>query len=499
MPDKERKPDGFWKDEKNIIATACEIIERFGYLPSKTVLEKEGYKSFCTKVVSEHDGFRKLRERLGLEQIVVERGHWEDFDNVRIRLEEVERKLGHFPKQAELAELAEYGLISGIGKHHGGLGNVAEKMNRELSYKKRGFWKECGNVDERLDKLTAQLGHFPNYEEIKKYDNPLLRGIEHHHSGYNAVRLKKGLPLQRKERGYWEDKVTLLREAQEFMNKHGFKVLPSSDVLLELDASDLDSAIKNYGRGYRKFRVELGGTNPTKTRKEIEEGLGEPLKGYLIREYHGNYRSSKDIAEELGTNQFNVLKWMKKEGIKVRTVSEARLPSGLKIPSKEQLENLYVNQKKSTIEIAKEYEVSNWTVSKWLKDAEIVIRDNSERHIKFAGRMPSEEELRIDYLDNWMNQNELGRKYSVPSSTIRNWLEEFNIPVRNSAEVKRPRGFAPPSKGQLEKWYIEEEKTAKEIAQDLGVSNSLVFDLLEKNGIERRDRKSRIDRLKPAK
>lgn len=494
-----KRPNGFWDDERNIIAVAHEIIERFGYLPSKTLLEKEGYKSFSTKVVSEHGGFRKLRERLGLEQVVVERGHWENFENVKKRLEEVERKLGHFPTQAELAELGEYGLINGIGKHHGGLGNVAEKMSRELPYKKRGFWKEWGNIDEGLDKLTAQLGHFPNYEEIKKYGSSLLRGIEHHHSGYNAVRLKKGLPLQRKERGYWEDKVTLLREVREFMNKHEFKVLPSSETLLELDASDLDSAIKSHGRGYRAFRVELGGTNQTKTRKEIEEGLGEPLKGYLIREYQDNHRPSGDIAKELGTNPFNVLKWMKKEGIKARTVSEARLPPGLKIPSREQLENLYVNQRKSTIEIAKEYGVSHFTVSDWLKDAGIVIRNNSERHIKFGGRVPSEEELKRDYLDKRMNQNELGRKYGVSSPTIRTWLEEFNIPVRNASEAKRPKDFSPPSKEQLEKLYIEEEKTAKEIAEDLGVSNSFVFDLLEKNGIEKRDRKSRTDRLKPSK
>ncbi len=499
MNKEERKPNGFWKDEKNMIAAAHEIIERFGYLPSKTVLEKKGYKSFCTKVVGDYDGFRKLRERLGLEQIVAERGHWEDFDNVKSKLEEVEKHLGHFPKQAELAELGEYGLMNAIGKNHGGLVNVAEKMGRELPYKKRGFWKEWENVDERLDNLTSKLGHFPNYEEIKKYDNPLLRGIEHHYGGYNKVRLKKGLSLQRKERGYWEDKVTLLRDVREFMNKHGFKILPSSDVLLELDASDLNEAIKKYGGGFRELREELGGINPTKIKKEIERGLEEPLKDYLIREYQNKHRSSKDIAEELGTNQFNILRWMKKEGIKARSISESMLPPNLKIPSKEELEDFYVKQRKSTIKIAEKYGVSNYTVSKWLKDVGIAIRNNSERHFKLGGRIPSEDELRRDYLDNWMNQKDLGGKYGVSSPTIRNWLRKFNISIRNQAEAKRPEDFISPSKEQLERLYIEEEKTVREIAENLGISKHSVFDLLEKNGIEKRDRISKINRLKLAK
>ena len=499
MNKEERKPDGFWKDEKNIIAVAHEIIGQFGYLPSKTKLEKEGYKSFCTKVVSDHGGFRKLRESLGLEQIVFERGHWEDFDNVKIKLEEVEKHLGHFPTQAELAELGEYGLTNAIGRNHGGLVNVAEKMGRELSYKKRGFWKEWENIDERLDKLTAELGHFPKYEEIKKYDSPLLRGIEHHHTGYNAVRLEKGLPLQRKEKGYWEDRNNLLKEAREFMREHDFKMLPSSDVLLELDAGDLDGAIKKYGGGFRELRVELGGINPTKTKKEIEKGLEEPLQNYLIKKYQNKHRSSKDIAKELGTNQFNILRWIKKEGIRVRSISESMLPPNLKIPSKEELEDFYVKQRESTIEIAEKYGVSNYTVSKWLKDVGIAIRNNSERHFKLGGRIPSEDELRRDYLDNWMSQNGLGGKYCVSSLTIRNWLRKFNIPIRNQAEAKRPKDFISPLKEQLEKWYIEEEKTAREIAENLGVSKGFVLDLLEKNGVEARDRSYKINRLKLAK
>ncbi len=52
----------------------------------------------------------------------------------------------------------------------------------------------------------------------------------------------------------------------------------------------------------------------------------------------------------------------------------------LRYRDKEWLENQYINQKKSSLKIAKECNVSKTTILKWLKIFEIPLRNNSEAH-----------------------------------------------------------------------------------------------------------------------
>jgi len=208
------KPKGYWQNPENFEAEAREIVDKFGHLPSKTGLGKNGYSSFCHAAHKYYGGLIKVRERLGLKRLHFSKGHWKSFKTVRERLEGVVGKLGHFPTQRELTGLGECALVGAITKYHEGLVSVAEKLGYETNQRKRGYWKDWDNIERDLDKLTTELGHFPSYQEIGDNNNPLLRGIEHHHGGYNKVRGKKGLSPRKRKNNFWADEEKLIGEVK---------------------------------------------------------------------------------------------------------------------------------------------------------------------------------------------------------------------------------------------------------------------------------------------
>jgi transposase len=110
-----------------------------------------------------------------------------------------------------------------------------------------------------------------------------------------------------------------------------------------------------------------------KTKKilKIEDRINDNLEDYLRRKYLGNYKSTTEIAEEIGVSPATIGNWLKGYDIPIRNNSESQLPKGVNKPSKEDLEEKYVNQGKSTYEIAEEIGVSYVTIGSWLKEYNI--------------------------------------------------------------------------------------------------------------------------------
>jgi len=100
-------------------------------------------------------------------------------------------------------------------------------------------------------------------------------------------------------------------------------------------------------------------------------------KEYLFDLYITKKLSSREVAKRIGANKTFVLYWLKKYKIPARDNKTAKLETrGIKIPSKEQIEEDY---KKLSLElIAKKYMVSTEAVYTWLKKYEITKRNPSE-------------------------------------------------------------------------------------------------------------------------
>ena len=138
-------------------------------------------------------------------------------------------------------------------------------------------------------------------------------------------------------------------------------------------------------------------------------------------------------------------------------------------PSKEHLEQMYLEERISPYEIAEKYGVVHATIRRWLKSYKIPMRSRSEAMLKGSVK-PSKEELEIMYLDEWMHPYEIGEKIGVGKTIIGMWLREYEIPIRNRSEAQFKEEVIKPSKEELEIMYLDEWMHPYEIGEKIGVS-----------------------------
>src|SRR3989344_3740576 len=144
----------------------------------------------------------------------------------------------------------------------------------------------------------------------------------------------------------------------------------------------------------------------------------------------------------------------------------------------------YVKEKKTAIDIARELDISsNATISDWLKRYNIRIRNIAEAKLKVGVVKPSKKELKELYMGQRRSAKEIASQLGVVPQTIRNWLTEYNIKMRGLSEVRLPKDFIRPPKNQLKKWYVNERKTTTEIGKMLGIGQSTASRLLKSHGI----------------
>ncbi|MBS3102056.1 hypothetical protein J4458_01250 [Candidatus Woesearchaeota archaeon] len=217
----------------------------------------------------------------------------------------------------------------------------------------------------------------------------------------------------------------------------------------------------------------------------LENRLGESLEDFLRREYLVNRRSALQISSDLSVGDPTVRNWLRKYGIPVRGISEAMLPEGVTKPTKEQLERMYVYEFKTTTQIAQELDLSNTVISIWLKEYDIPIRGRSAARLA-PKRLtkPTKEQLEQWYVDEKIIPSQIAKKVGVNTSTIKDWLREYHIQIRNPSEAQLLRvGITKPTKEELEKWYVHEEKNAAQIGENVGVPNGTVLNWLKEYDI----------------
>lgn len=90
------------------------------------------------------------------------------------------------------------------------------------------------------------------------------------------------------------------------------------------------------------------------------------------------------------------------------------------------------------------------------------------------------------YVDDAASLADLARQFAVTTDAVKTWLSEDGI-------VLRPRGYGPahdrrhprPSEEELRTWWVDERRSAKDIAERCGVTGSAVYRWLRAYGISR--------------
>lgn len=208
---------------------------------------------------------------------------------------------------------------------------------------------------------------------------------------------------------------------------------------------------------------------------------------WLRERYCEQRMTAEEVANEADVSMSTVLKWMDRNDINRRSGAEAQTDADIQmLQRKGWLRKQYHQQGKTTTKIAEELGVSQRTVWNWMERHNIERRSISE--IGTDGDVSSLRDskwLREQYWSDGRNSYDIADELGVAGGTVRNWMERHNIKRRDMSEAKAEGDIIPLKKRDwLHQQYVERERSAHDIADELGVSANAVRDWADKHDIQ---------------
>jgi hypothetical protein len=184
----QREP-GYYEKWKNVEEELREAIEENGgEFPTQKQFQAQRRSSLVAGITSHHGGLSGAQKRLGFEAKRKSRGYWDDLENVEREIREIIEKTGEFPTQKALKDSRRTDLSAAISKH-GGFDEVRKHFGYEPLQKPDGYWKEWGNMSSELVSIVGGLGYFPSGGELNRLGHgSLVVSIGKYHGGIFAVR-----------------------------------------------------------------------------------------------------------------------------------------------------------------------------------------------------------------------------------------------------------------------------------------------------------------------
>lgn len=214
------KPYGYFRDFSNVKKELESIIKDLGHFPTSTELRDNGYDSLRSGIAKYHGGIRQVREKFGEKNPRRPYGYWKEWNNVKKEFEAVIDELGHFPTQKEISDLGR-SYLTGAANNFGGLIVVGQKLGYSPNTKISGYWKEWSNVENELEEIIKKLGHFPTQTELYEIDrSDLIHGMLKYHGGMMAIREKMGYEQIVKPKGYWMEWENVEKELKKLIKKN---------------------------------------------------------------------------------------------------------------------------------------------------------------------------------------------------------------------------------------------------------------------------------------
>ena len=251
-----KRQNGYWQNWENIEKELRRIIKQVGYFPNEHELQRLGLSTLALYISRYHGGMRKVRTRLGFEIKKREDWHWKNWENTDAVLKKVIKYFGHFPTLIELRENGYSSVSSAISEHHGGINAVRIRMGYEIDKRENGYWKDLKNIEAELKKVIEKLGHFPSQVELGKLGMSSIASAVDKYGGMNAVKQKLGYRITKRRSGYWRDWENVENQLGEVLEKLGH--FPTQRELENIRRADLSSAIGKYHGGFPAVRERMG-------------------------------------------------------------------------------------------------------------------------------------------------------------------------------------------------------------------------------------------------
>jgi transposase-like protein len=209
----------------------------------------------------------------------------------------------------------------------------------------------------------------------------------------------------------------------------------------------------------------------------LPKDFNPPKKEELYGLYVHEGKSAVEVSKMLGVCPAQIAKLLTEYGIAIRTAGEYRLAKrGLIKPKREELDQWYLTEKKSVNEISTETGISSAAIRHCLEEYNIPIRSKSEAMLLLKGvDKPSKEKLITEYVDNKKSIAKIAAELEVSHSYVSRCLEKYGISRRNASEARLvKKGIVKPSKEELERMYIKEGKNLGQIGKEIGVTGSAI-------------------------
>ncbi len=297
-----QKPKGYWKNWENVERELLEVIENEyrntdgslikakGEFPTQKQLSMIGKLGIASAIFKYHGGAYAIRKRMGFEPYRKPDGYWDNWDNLRMELEEVAnseyrdenghiiKRAGEFPTQEQLSKIGRCN-IEGAMERHGGLSSVRGKMGFKELQKPHSYWNDWGNLENELklviknqyvDKdgnIIKNAGEFPTTNQLARINRHDMINALHKHNGISAICKRMGFKLKCKPNGYWSDWNNVEKELREvidneYRDSEGVLIkaageFPTTNQLKKIEEYGLLDAILKHD-GMNNVRQRMG-------------------------------------------------------------------------------------------------------------------------------------------------------------------------------------------------------------------------------------------------
>ena len=202
-------------------------------------------------------------------------------------------------------------------------------------------------------------------------------------------------------------------------------------------------------------------------------------KEKLIQYYLEEDLTFEQIAKILNLSKTAICRLCKKYNIQVKP------RKSISIPPKEELEKLYNADQLNTTDIASKYNICRLTLRKWFKEYNIETRDPHE-----PAKIPTKETLQKLYIEEGKTITEISIIFDKNRNLVSNWFEHHQIPIKMSNV-----SLTKPNKSLLNDMYSK-GKTLEEIGDLYGVDRRSVGRWFKTYGIKTDNNKTRYENLR---
>ena len=192
------------------------------------------------------------------------------------------------------------------------------------------------------------------------------------------------------------------------------------------------------------------------------------FKQQIIHEYKTTNISTLHLAKKNNIARLTLYRWLQQANIFIRKETQ-KCDKSLK----QEIIDKYKTGQYTVYKLSKEYALNYSSINNWLiQENLLIVNSNKTKHYTNKEK----NEILQDYINSTMSMKQLAKKYNINYSTISRWIHNSNIPVRH-------RHYTKQIINQVINLY-KKLKNVSLIANQMNIATTTINTWLRKNNIK---------------